>query len=63
MGISVPVAWDELASLRGGDHWSLMTGHERLHIGNEPWSGYARATRGLVTAMADLDYSPTADAH
>ncbi len=56
MGISVPVNWSELASLRGGDHWRVQTVHERLDLGNGPWQGYARAARGLGAAMAALGY-------
>jgi bifunctional non-homologous end joining protein LigD len=58
LGISVPVTWAELPSLRGGDHWSVKTVHERLDIGNEPWAGYAKAARGLTAAMSSLAYSP-----
>jgi len=58
LGISVPVAWGELPSLRGGDHWSVKTVHERLDVGNEPWTGYARAARGLASAMSALGYAP-----
>jgi bifunctional non-homologous end joining protein LigD len=58
LGISVPVSWAELPSLRGGDHWSVKTVHERLHVGNEPWAGYAKAARGLSAAMSTLAYSP-----
>ena len=60
LGISVPVHWEELPSLRGGDHWSVKTVHERLDIGNEPWIGYARAARGLASAMSALGYVPPA---
>lgn len=56
LGISVPVAWGELASLRGGDHWRVQTVHERLDQGNQPWKGYARAARGLAAAMVALGY-------
>lgn len=58
LGISVPVAWDELPSLRGGDQWSVKTVHERLDIGNQPWVGYAKAARGLTSAMSTLGYAP-----
>ncbi len=58
LGISVPVAWGDLPSLRGGDHWSVKTVHEILAIGNEPWNGYARAARGLTSAMSALGYAP-----
>lgn len=56
LGISVPVDWNELASLRGGDHWRVQTVHERLDQGNGPWKGYARAARGLAAAMDALGY-------
>jgi bifunctional non-homologous end joining protein LigD len=56
LGISVPVNWNELASLRGGDHWRVQTVHERLDQGNDPWKGYAKAARGLKAAMAALGY-------
>lgn len=51
LGISVPVAWDELGGLRGGDHWTVATAHTRLDVGNQPWEGYAKAAAGLAKAM------------
>jgi len=57
LGISVPVAWSELPSLRGGDHWTVKTVHERLDTGNEPWNDCARAARSLTAAMATLGYT------
>lgn len=60
LGVSVPVAWAELASLRAGDHWSVKTIHERLEVGNAPWAGYARAARSLTSAMSALGCSPPA---
>ncbi|PKO31280.1 MAG: DNA ligase D [Betaproteobacteria bacterium HGW-Betaproteobacteria-7] len=60
LGISVPVNWEELPGLRGGDHWSVKTVHQRLDTGNEPWSAYARAARGLNAAMSALGYAPPA---
>ena len=60
LGVSVPVAWAELPSLRGGDHWSVKTVHERLDVSNEPWAGYARAARGLGPAMSSLGHVPAA---
>ena len=57
LGISVPVAWDELAELRGGDHWTVRTVHGRLDSGNVAWKGYKRAARSLTAAMKVLGYS------
>jgi len=57
LGISVPVAWEELASLKGGDHWTVRTAHARLDKGNGPWDGYARSACRLTAAMRMLNYS------
>ena len=56
LGISVPVAWEELASLKGGDHWTVRTAHTRLDQGNSPWDGYARSACRLTAAMKKLNY-------
>ena len=56
LGISVPLDWSELPSLRGADHWTVASVHSRLDRGNEPWQGYARAAKGLAAAMKLLDY-------
>ena len=54
MGISVPVAWEELKDLRGGDHWTLRSIQSRLDIGNAPWSSYRRVARRLDIAAKRL---------
>ena len=59
LGISVPVDWSELDSLRGGDHWTVRTTDTRLDQGNAPWSGYKAAAQSLSAAMKTLNYSPT----
>lgn len=56
LGISVPVDWRELASLRGGDHWTVASVHARLNRGNEPWKDYAASACSLTAAMKLLDY-------
>ena len=59
LGISVPVDWSELGSLRGGDHWNVRTAQARLDQGNAPWSGYKAAAQNLGTAMKTLNYALT----
>lgn len=54
LGISVPVRWDELPSLKGGAHWTIRTVHERLDAGNSPWDGYAAAAKPLTAALKML---------
>jgi bifunctional non-homologous end joining protein LigD len=58
LGISVPVGWDELPRLKGGDHWTVATVHERLDAGNGPWDGYARSAVALEAAMKKLGFQP-----
>lgn len=58
MGISVPVDWQELQALHGGDHWTVATVHTRLDRGNEAWRDYAKAAITLSAAMKALNYKP-----
>ena len=58
MGISVPVEWDELKLLKGGDHWNVRTAHTRLDKGNAPWDDYQKSARSLTAAMTMLNYTP-----
>lgn len=58
LGISVPVRWDELEMLKGGDHWTLGTIQTRLDIGNKPWSTYATSATKLDPAIKSLAYEP-----
>ena len=54
MGISVPVSWDELASLKAGDQWTVKNVQTRLDQGNEPWAAYTRSARSLTAPMKRL---------
>jgi len=58
LGISVPLAWDELATLKAGDQWNVKNAHTRLDQGNAPWEGYAKAAKTLTGAMKALGYKP-----
>ncbi|HEX5737219.1 MAG TPA: DNA ligase D, partial [Hydrogenophaga sp.] len=58
MGVSVPVDWNELDTLSGGDHWTIRNIHQRLSTGNAPWRDYARAARSLSAPMKLLGYKP-----
>ena len=51
MGVSVPVAWSELAGLAGGDHWTVRTVGERLAQRSDPWAGYKRVRQTLRAAL------------
>ncbi|MEG1054016.1 MAG: DNA ligase D, partial [Janthinobacterium sp.] len=60
LGISVPLAWEELDELKAGDQWSVGNVHGRLDVGNAPWAGYARSAKGLDAAMKKLAFTPPA---
>lgn len=60
LGVSVPVAWDELASLTGGAHWTTTTIGGRLATGNQPWKDYRACANSLAAAMKKLGFKPPA---
>jgi bifunctional non-homologous end joining protein LigD len=57
MGISVPLGWDELLSVKAGDQWTVRNAHTRLDKGNDPWTGYAKAAKTLTGAMKQLGFA------
>lgn len=56
LGVSVPIAWDELARVTSGAHWNVRNIQTRLDKANEPWSGYAGAAQALGPAMRALGF-------
>jgi bifunctional non-homologous end joining protein LigD len=56
LGVSVPLAWRELAALRSGDQWTVRNLHERLDVGNMPWDDYAKSAKSLNAAMKVLGW-------
>jgi len=56
LGISVPVAWSELAGIEGGAQWSVKTAHLRLAQGNKPWADYREDATSLKAAMKKLSF-------
>ena len=58
LGISVPLAWDELEAVRAGDQWNVHNAHTRLDQGNAPWAAYAKSARSLNAAMKKMEFVP-----
>lgn len=54
MGISVPLHWEEVETIRGGDHWTIANIDARLETGNAPWADYESAAVALGPAMRRL---------
>lgn len=60
MGVSVPIEWDELASLKSSVQWHVGNVHERLDKGNAPWQSYDKEACTLTRAMKIMNYTPGA---
>jgi bifunctional non-homologous end joining protein LigD len=56
LGVSVPLAWDELVTLRGGDHWTVPTVPQRLDElqRHDPWARYEQCRQTLTEAARVL---------
>ncbi|WP_052148478.1 non-homologous end-joining DNA ligase [Paraburkholderia sacchari] len=53
MGVSVPIAWDELADTTGGAQWTLANIDARLaHVKcSDPWANYARVRQSVSSEL------------
>lgn len=60
LGVSVPVAWDEVEKLHGSAQWHVANIHTRLDQGNAPWDGYEAAAQNITAAMKLLEFVPVA---
>ncbi|MBQ5939820.1 DNA ligase D [Massilia sp. AB1] len=58
LGISVPLAWDELEGLKSSTQWDITNAHTRLDKGNTPWEGYSKAAKTLAKAMKKMGFEP-----
>ena len=59
LGVSMPVPWEMLESLRSGSQWTVATAREHLSFHpDDPWAGYWRAKQALAPAMQALGYVP-----
>jgi bifunctional non-homologous end joining protein LigD len=58
LGVSVPVAWDELPALTGAAQWTIANIADRFATGNKPWAAMERSRKGLAAAMKVLGYKP-----
>lgn len=55
MGVSMPVSWDQLAELKSGAHWTVLTARDHLSFRrDDPWQGYAQARQSLSPALKGL---------
>lgn len=59
MGVSIPVAWEQLMSLKSGAQWTVRTAREYLSFQkDDPWTAYRSCRQGLEDAMSILGFEP-----
>jgi len=62
LGVSMPVAWEQLRELKGGAQWSIATAREYLSFQTtDPWAGYWQAKQTLAAGMKILGFHPAAE--
>jgi bifunctional non-homologous end joining protein LigD len=56
LGVSMPVPWDDLSSLKAGAHWTIATAREHLSFeSKDPWADYWMNRQSLGQALRLLD--------
>jgi bifunctional non-homologous end joining protein LigD len=59
LGVSMPVDWEELPGIDGGDHWNIVSGPQRLAgLANDPWAEYWTKPQRLGPALNLLPSPP-----
>ncbi|MEO6561433.1 MAG: DNA ligase D [Nitrosospira sp.] len=58
LGVSVPLAWEELEALTSGDRWTASNIEDRLDTGNGPWADYEISRRSVLPAIKILGFKP-----
>jgi bifunctional non-homologous end joining protein LigD len=59
LGVSMPLAWAELAGIKSGAQWSVRNAREYLSlIKRDPWAGYWKQPQSLTDAMKTLSFKP-----
>ena len=63
LGVSMPIAWDQLAALKSGAQWTIGTAREYLSFQkSDPWADYWTSRQTLTQAMKRLGYNNLARA-
>ena len=58
MGVSVPIAWDDVPGVKSGSQWTIVTAREHLSFQTaDPWAGYWKARQTLTRPMKTLGYA------
>jgi bifunctional non-homologous end joining protein LigD len=56
MGVSMPVAWEQLSDLKSGAQWTVQTAREYLSFqSSDPWADYGATRQSLAAAIKLLE--------
>jgi bifunctional non-homologous end joining protein LigD len=56
LGVSMPVAWEQLGELKSGAQWTITTAREYLSFQKQdPWAGYWKKRQTITAAMRILE--------
>jgi bifunctional non-homologous end joining protein LigD len=59
LGVSMPIAWEELPGLKGGAQWNIATAREHLSFQqDDPWAACFGTKQTLTAAMKVLGMAP-----
>ncbi len=55
LGVSMPIGWDDLATLKSAAQWNIATAREHLSFERaDPWTGFFGSKQTLTTAIRRL---------
>lgn len=61
LGVSIPITWDALPSIKSGAQWTVATARDHLSFEKvDPWADYGSTRQTLTAAMKRLGYRPKA---
>jgi bifunctional non-homologous end joining protein LigD len=59
LGVSMPVAWEDLTKIKSAQHWTITNAREHLSFQTvDPWAGYWKKRQSLGAAMKTLGFTP-----
>jgi len=64
LGVSIPVSWDQLATVKGAAQWTIATAREYLSFEtSDPWADYWKSRQTLTAAAKKLKLNTSGGAH
>lgn len=62
LGVSMPIAWEQLADVESGSQWTIRDAVAELaRRRRDPWAGYWKTAQSLEAAMRRLGHAAEAD--